>query len=146
MKARSPISDGSYKQLFEEAIRKRDDGRLEEAEKLLSELEEQQPRNLAATLVRAGICFEMGQFDLARVLFKKVVESQPRSELASRGLFHSLWRLGRHDDAFTEMRRYLLHSDSEEYRRLIDDIINEAGSNEVKEGYGPIDSSGNTNT
>ena len=55
-------------------------------------------------------------------LLKRAVELSPRSELASVGLFHSLWDLGKVNQAFAEMRRFLRLSDSPEYSKLLRDL------------------------
>lgn len=47
----------------------------------------------------------------------------PHSEMASLGLFHSLWRTDRTDAAFDEMRRFLKSNDSPHYRRLLRDLL-----------------------
>jgi predicted Zn-dependent protease len=125
MRPRNRTSDGPFRSRFEEAIRLRDDGLLEEADSILLDLERQEPSNPAVSLVRAGILFGMNDFDGARVLFSRIVGSKPTSELASRGLFHSLWKLGRHDEAFAEMKRFLQIAESKEYRRLLSEIIAE---------------------
>lgn len=116
-------SDPDYKTRFEQAVRHRDQSRLNEANRLLEELVEQDPEDPAAALVLAGIYFDMQKFDAARELFARIVQLQPRSELASRGLFHSLWKLGHHDEAFDEMRRFLAIADSEDYRKLLEDMM-----------------------
>ena len=61
----------------------------------------------------------MESFGEASKLFGHIVRLKPDTELASRGLFHSLWKLGRHNEALEEMKRFLLIADSEEYRQLL---------------------------
>jgi hypothetical protein len=50
----------------------------------------------------------------------------PHSEQASLGFFHSLWRIGRTNSAFDEMRRFVKSNDSPGYRELIRDMLAEA--------------------
>jgi hypothetical protein len=52
------------------------------------------------------------------------VALSPKSELASLGLFQSLNDIGRKDEAFTEMRRFLSLSKSDEYNRFLHDVNN----------------------
>ena len=59
----------------------------------------------------------------AAAAFRKAVALSPRSELASLGLFHSLWRIGRVDAAFNEMRRFIKSTDSPRYRQLLRDML-----------------------
>lgn len=107
---------------FNEAVRLRDQGRFAEAEDILSQLMEQYPENLGIVLVRAGVLFNLERFHDAYTLFKTILDSRPDHELASRGLFHSLWKLGKHDDAFKEMKRFLSITSSDAYTELLNDI------------------------
>jgi predicted Zn-dependent protease len=117
--------DATYRRRFDEAVRLRDEGCLGQAEKSLSELGEDYSGDPTINLVRAGILFSMDKFPEALRLFDTITKLQPRSELASRGLFHSLWKLGRHDEAFEEMKRFLSISESEDYRQLLKDIMSD---------------------
>jgi predicted Zn-dependent protease len=62
---------------------------------------------------------ETGDDEKAVQAFRKAVALSPRSELASLGLFHSLWRTGRTDAAFDEMGRFVKSNDSPHYRQLL---------------------------
>lgn len=115
-------SDPYYKGRFEEAVRERDEGRFHEANQMLLKLEEENPRDLAIALVRAGVLLKMDKFQEASELFGKITRSRPDADLASRGLFHSLWKLGRYDEAFEEMKRFLSIADSEGYLELLGDL------------------------
>lgn len=116
-------SEPEYKTRLEQAIRHRDQGRLDEAIQLFEELAEQNPGDVPVALLRACILFELQRFSDARELFAQIVRAKPESELASRGLFHSLWKLERHDEAFNERKRYLMIADSEDYRQLLSDMM-----------------------
>ena len=120
---KNPISsDPFFVERFEEALRERDEGRFCEANQILLKLEKEDPGNLAVALVRAGVLFKMDSFQEASDLFGKITRSQPCDDLASRGFFHSLWKLGRHDEAFEEMKRFLSLKDSEGYLELLGDL------------------------
>jgi len=58
--------------------------------------------------------------------FRNALRLSPRSEQASLGLFHSLWRAGRMDDAFHEMRRFMKSNDSPRYLELLRDMLSES--------------------
>lgn len=60
----------------------------------------------------ASMYFENEQFEKAAEQYKKAVEIFPTSQMASLGLFHSLWQLEQNDDAFEEMKRYMSISNS----------------------------------
>jgi predicted Zn-dependent protease len=62
---------------------------------------------------------EARQDGKAAQAFRKSTRLSPRSETASLGLFHSLWRTGNTDAAFNEMRRFVKLSDSPQYRELL---------------------------
>ena len=64
------------------------------------------------------IYFELERFEEAAEYFKKTTILSPKSEMASLGLFHSLWQLKRYDESFDEMKRYMAISVSEEYNEL----------------------------
>jgi len=55
--------------------------------------------------------------------FKAAVEAAPYSERASLGLFHSYWASNMEDPAFEEMKRFLAHSECEDYREIIREIL-----------------------
>jgi len=42
--------------------------------------------------------------------------------LGSLGLFHTLWSLGRFQEAYEEAKRFLAIRDSEEYRQMIEEM------------------------
>jgi HEAT repeat protein len=55
--------------------------------------------------------------------FQKILESRPKAEPASLGLFHSLGKLGRGKEAIKELRRFFsVAASKEEYRRLLEDV------------------------
>jgi tetratricopeptide (TPR) repeat protein len=77
---------------------------------------------------------ETGQDAKAVQAFRKAAGVSPRSEAASLGLFHSLWRVGRTDAAFNEMRRFVKSNDSPQYRRLLRDMLAESPSERTRRG------------
>jgi predicted Zn-dependent protease len=66
---------------------------------------------------------EAGNDAKAVQTFRKAIGLSPHSEQASLGLFHSLWRTGRTDAAFDELRRFVKSNDSPHYRQLIRDML-----------------------
>ena len=69
---------------------------------------------------------EAGEDARAAHAFRKATSLSPHSEQASLGLFHSLWRAGKTNAAFDEMRRYVKSNDSPHYRQLIRDMLAES--------------------
>jgi len=108
--------------LFKEAIELRDIGNLEGASKLLLSMMKMYPDVPAIYLVSGGIYKNLEQLDEAVSCFRKAVQLEPKSELASLGVFHCLWQKEEYDDALHEMRRFLeAGGKSKDY----DDIIQE---------------------
>ncbi len=73
----------------------------------------------------ASIYFELDRFEEAARKYKKATELSPKSEMASLGLFHSLWQIGSNDAAFEEMKRYMSIAESEEYNELLKNFLKE---------------------
>jgi hypothetical protein len=73
----------------------------------------------------ATLYWEHGDLKNAAKWFSQATTLAPQSETASLGLFHSLWDLGNHDDAFDEMRRFFIVGKSREYLRLLRELIKE---------------------
>lgn len=71
----------------------------------------------------ASLYFEIESFEEASSNFKKATVISPKSETASLGLFHSLWRLGDQDNALVEMQRFTSICNSEEYNNLIKEMV-----------------------
>ena len=72
----------------------------------------------------ASIYFELDRFEEAVKKYRKATEISPKSEMASLGLFHSLWQLDRGDEAFEEMKRYMSIAESSEYNELLVNFSN----------------------
>lgn len=54
--------------------------------------------------------------------FEKAVKADPVSPRASLGLFHTRWKIGRYDDGFDELDRFLSLSESGEHSRLLKEM------------------------
>ena len=101
-----------------------EDGDLAKAETLLVGLTEG-PYGPEAKLA-LGVVFQKQDRVIEAVeLFSSLVVELPDSEGASLGLFHSLWRADRREEAFLEMKRFLASYQSWEYRRLRRDLKEE---------------------
>jgi predicted Zn-dependent protease len=104
------------------AIKSHRDHKSRQAAKALEQLARAHPESAPVAGMLGGIYFELDDFSKARRWFKRATELSPRSELASVGLFHSLWELGRSTEAVSEMRRFLRLSDSPEYTKVLRDL------------------------
>jgi len=119
----SKADEKRLEQLFAEAIALRDLGNLRDTLAKLAEILSEQTKFDAPVLGLMGnIYWDLNDFTKALECYRKAVVIKPKSELASLGLFHTLWNLGKRDEAFDEMRRFLSISSSEEYSRLLSEM------------------------
>ena len=109
--------------LLDDAIAANRLGNRANAVKILKRLIVQDPSSAAANGYLAGIYFDQSKFSDAEMLFRNSTLLSRKSEMASLGLFHSLWNLSRYSEAFAEMRRYLTVSESKEYSKLLRDFV-----------------------
>ena len=103
-------------------------GDIGEAIRKAKLLADELPTDPAVCGVLASLYFQVDKFDESAVFFKKAVDLSPASEVASLGLFHSLWSIGKKEEALKEMRRYLEISESEEYKNLLSEISENPGA------------------
>ena len=68
---------------------------------------------------------ENGDLKNAARAYRRTTELSPRSQLASVGLFHNLWRWNKIDVAFDEMWRFVQQNDAPRYRELLRDMLAE---------------------
>ena len=73
----------------------------------------------------ATLYWDLSDYQNSAKWFARAARLAPRSEKASLGLFHSLWDLGKYDDAFDEMRRFFIMGGSREYTRLLREMSKE---------------------
>ena len=94
-------------ELFGKAIPFRDKGQIQKAIEVLKNIIQQSPDYSLAYVILGGIYFDSDNYSDAIPYFEKAVKLTPKTELASIGLFHCLWSLGRNKEALKEARRYL---------------------------------------
>jgi predicted Zn-dependent protease len=116
------IHNPTLRKKFDRAVRLNKDGRAVEAISILESLKKQFSQSASVVGYLGGIYFERGQLAKATDNFQRAVRLSPMSELASVGLFHSLWAAGKNDQALNEMGRFLSLAESKEYRILIRDL------------------------
>ncbi len=97
-------------------------GKKAQAKRGLVALARQHPRSAPVLGYLAGVYFQTDDLENAAEYFRRTTELSPTSELASVGLFHSLWGLGMKQVALDEMRRFLSISESSEYDLLLHDL------------------------
>ena len=109
---------------FDNALKLRDEGSLSAARAALESLIARVPRSsnslLAHSHIQLGdICDQLGDHTQREAHFRSAVEIAPLLQLASLGLFHTLYERGRIDDALQEMLRLLHLRDSDLYAELL---------------------------
>lgn len=114
-----------YKSRFESANRLRKQGDPNGAIRVLRALVAEFPDKAAAYLVIGDILWDEGRLPAASVAFRAATRRFPKLEIASRGLFHTLWEQSRTDAAFREMKRFQSISFSQTYKEIIDEILGE---------------------
>ena len=112
--------------LLQAAIDSYHDGRLDVAISHLARSASAFPRAARLWGYLGFLYGEARENAKAAQAFRKVTALSPRSEQASLGLFHSLWRTGKINAAFDEMRRFVKSNDSPRYRQLIREMLAEA--------------------
>ena len=104
---------------FEVATSLRDIGDYAAARTILERLAETSPSAFGVWLVLGDVQTSLLDYESAESSFLMATALRPRSELASLAMFHTLKHLGRINDAFAEMRRFLaLRPESHEYDLL----------------------------
>jgi predicted Zn-dependent protease len=116
----------NYKLRFESANQLRKSGDAESAIQVLRALVVDFPNQAAAYLIIGDILWDEGELPAATEAFRVATERFPKLEIASLGLFHTLWRQSKTDDAFEEMKRFQSVSHSKDYKEIVDEILQEA--------------------
>ena len=130
------LGDTSADEQVGDAISLRDSGRENEALARLREIVASHPRSTRALLVLGGLYRDRGEMDLAVTCFSEAVRIGPKLELASLGLFHSLYDSGNWRAAVVEMARFLRVSESSDYRAMIPEILRRHRGDPLDDEFG----------
>jgi tetratricopeptide (TPR) repeat protein len=122
-------------ELLQTAIDSHQAGHLDRAIELLSDRADEFPRSAKLWGYLGFLYSENGDSKQAIRAFRKTAGLSPHSEQASLGLFHSLWRAHKTDDAFDEMRRFVKRNDSPRYRELLRNMLAEPGDRRIEPGH-----------
>jgi predicted Zn-dependent protease len=106
-----------------EAIKLRDARRYAEAKAKLLALADEHPDSASVFGILADVYWRLHSLDNAIQCFARASKLSPKSELASLGLFHTLWEAGQTERALDEMERFMSLSHSPEYARLARGLI-----------------------
>ena len=99
-----------------------DAGDFKSARRLYFDLADKDPQSIKILSGLGLTSMKMGLLEEAVGVFNRAVKLAPALEGVSKGLFHSLWDLGRRVEALEEIKRFQAISDSEDYREIVREI------------------------
>lgn len=109
--------------MMEEALSLQNQRRFEESIEVVLAVLLQNPRFAPAFGTLGRAYYELADYENAAEAFRSASRLSPMSELASLGLFHSLFKLGRFEEAKAEIDRFNKVSSSNIYEGVLDEII-----------------------
>ena len=111
--------------MFELAIELRDKGELRDSIKVFSKILSDYPSDKinGVHLVLAGVHFDLREYDKAFINFKRATELNPKSELASLGLYVTYVKLDRDEEAIGELIRYLKDYPAKLYKDTLEELL-----------------------
>ena len=107
----------------------------DEARMCLLEVLKEEPSNKAALIILGGSYFSMEKYAEAEMVFERLILLEPGIGQFSIGLFNTLWRLNRQEEALEEIKRFLSHADQEVENDTIGQYI--AIINQIEDGNKP---------
>jgi len=120
----------------EEAIQKAKDfigqNQHDEARMCLLEVLRDDPTNKAALIILGGSYFNMEKYAEAEMVFERLILLEPGVGKFSIGLFNTLWRMNRQEEALEEIKRFLSHADQDVENETIAQYI--AVINQIENG------------
>ncbi|MFC1589451.1 tetratricopeptide repeat protein [Pseudomonadota bacterium] len=112
-----------------------DAGQHDEARMCLLEVLKEEPTNKAALIILGGSYFSMEKYAEAEMVFERLILLEPGIGQFSIGLFNTLWRMDRKEEALEEIKRFLSHADQDIENETIGQYI--AIINQIEEGNNP---------
>jgi predicted Zn-dependent protease len=113
---------------LDEALKLKARQRYAEAKKILLALAKEDGHSAPVFGVLGDVYWRLGLLNDASQSFARACALSPTSELASLGLFHTLWEAGQTGPAIDEMTRFLSISHSSEYAKLLGELVLGSGS------------------
>ena len=111
---------------FKKAIQLRDNGNLELAkEEFCSIINEysDDPKIAGVYTVLAGVYKDLSMFENARSALQEAIKLNPRSELASLGLYLIHVKLYEYEEAIGELKRYVSSYEPNRYKVTIQELL-----------------------
>ena len=98
-------------QILNEARSLAQAGKNDEARMQLLTLLKEEPENQTALLMLGGSYFVDEKLREAEMAFERLILVEPGMGIYSIGLFNTLWKLGRQEEALEEIKRFLAVAD-----------------------------------
>lgn len=108
--------------LINDALSLKSQGQYSKGLKIMKQIEKQYPNNSVVHGIIASLYYEKNDFEKSEKYFRKTVELNPNSELASLGLFHSLIFLNKVNEALYELRNFVKNHPVKLYKITIDEL------------------------
>ena len=119
----SPATDPGFVVRLNKALKLKAAKKFAKAKEILLTLADENSKSASVFGILGDVYWHLGSLSDAIQSFSRATELSPRSELASLGLFHTLWDSGQTEQALNEMERFLSLSQSSEYARLLRELI-----------------------
>lgn len=119
--------------IFELGIELRNKGKLRDSINVFSKILSDYPvdkKTHGIYSVLAGVHADLGEHDKALSNFRKATELNPKSELASLGLYVTLAKLNKDEEAIHELIRYLKIYPADLYKDTLEELLEG-----LKKGY-----------
>jgi len=90
-----------------------DAGQHDEARFCLLEVLKEEATNKPALIMLGGSYFSIEKYAEAEMVFERLILLEPGIGQFSIGLFNTLWKMNRKEEALEEIKRFLSHADQE---------------------------------
>ena len=107
----------------------------DEARMCLLEVLKEEPTNKAALIILGGSYFSLAKYAESEMVFERLILLEPGIGQFSIGLFNTLWKMDRHEEALEEIKRFLSNADQEVENETIGQYI--AIINQIEAGNNP---------
>ncbi|MCW8923431.1 MAG: hypothetical protein OQK69_07350 [Gammaproteobacteria bacterium] len=95
----------------------------DEARMCLLEVLKEEPTNKVALIMLGGSYYNMEKYAEAEMVFERLILLEPGVGQFSIGLFNTLWKMNRQEEALEEIKRFLSHADQEVEKETIAQYI-----------------------
>jgi len=119
--------------MFELATELRDKGELRDSVGVLLRILDNYPTDkgiFGVHLVLGGVFSDLKEHEKAVDNFKKATDLNPKSEIASLGLYVTYTKLDRDEEAIGELKRYLRQFPADLYKDTLEELLAD-----IEEGY-----------